>query len=388
MPTRAKHHDFEPSEQFGLRYSATGKLVKISDPEARGKEAITYTNCLDIFDLAEALDIELTEEQAQEEAERIYENRKQFYNNHSYMKKKAIGEAYDGPVFNGDSLCRRSNGEKYTVRPDGSLESKAGKIIKEPNFEGFVHTFPRKHERTATFKEGRPRKDAPPVLTLPKQDNPLIQGECKTRTPEEASRSAAKQREQARKEAAKTTEAEKDCETCPSRGNTHSYIKGYEDAKKELCTEAEKQIVREHYLGEITDKDLFEELRRRDTEPLNCFTNEELYEEINRRGLIIHLTLERASNLELTEECKKRGIFHDLADLSDLELAKEMESRDGLFHRLIPAALRGTTDQELAAEIRRRNLYLTTLDGIIDKQVADELRRRGYTVTATKTVEI
>lgn len=232
MPTRAKHHDFEPSEQFGLRYSATGKLVKISDPEARGKEAITYTNCLDIFDLAEALDISLTEEQAQEEAERIYENRKQFYNNHGYMKKKAIGEAYDGPVFNDDSLYRRSNGEKYTVRPDGSLESKAGKIIKEPNFEGFVHTFPRKHERTATFKEGRPRKDAAPVLTLPKQDNPLVEGECKTRTPEEASRSAAKQREQARKEAAKTTEEE-------------------------------KAIVKEHYLGDYNDADLVEELRRR-----------------------------------------------------------------------------------------------------------------------------
>ena len=244
MPTRAKiSHDFEPSEQFGLRYSATGKLVKISDPEARGKEAITYTNCLDIFDLAEALDLSLTEEQAQEEAERIYENRRQFYNNHGYMKKKAIGEAYDGPVFNDDSLYRRSNGEKYTVRPDGSLESKAGKIIKEPNFEGFVHTFPRKHERTATFKEGRPRKDAAPVLTLPKQDNPLVQGECKTRTPEEASRSAAKQREQARKEAAKTTEDE-------------------------------KETVRKHYLGELppppyaslnfyTDKDLADELRRR-----------------------------------------------------------------------------------------------------------------------------
>lgn len=318
MPTRAKHHDFEPSEQFGLRYSATGKLVKISDPEARGKEAITYTNCLDIFDLAEALDIELTEEQAQEEAERIYENRKQFYNNHSYMKKKAIGEAYDGPVFNDDSLYRRSNGEKYTVRPDGSLESKAGKIIKEPNFEGFVHTFPRKHERTATFKEGRPRKDeASPVLSLPKQDNPLVEGECKTRTPEEASRSAAKQREQARKEAAKTTEEE-------------------------------KQIVKEHYLAELSDKEIVAEASRRGICPIEA----------------------------------------GLQGASDLELSQEMERRDGLFHRLIPAALRGATDQDIAAEIRRRNLYLTTLDGITDKQVADELRRRGYTVNATKTIEI
>lgn len=329
MPTRAKHHDFEPSEQFGLRYSATGKLVKISDPEARGKEAITYTNCLDIFDLAEALDIELTEEQAQEEAERIYENRKQFYNNHGYMKKKAIGEAYDGPVFNDDSLYRRSNGEKYTVRPDGSLESKAGKIIKEPNFEGFVHTFPRKHERTATFKEGRPRKDAAPVLTLPKQDNPLVQGECKTRTPEEASRSAAKQREQARKEAAKTTEEE-------------------------------KAIVKEHYLAELTDKEIVAEAARRGICPIEAGLQGasalELIEELHRRGYTTEATKTTAPQLQPTTD-------KDLAGIPTEALKYELEIRG----ELPPYA---------------------SLDGFDDKDLADELRRRGYEVTATKTVEI
>ena len=196
-------------------------------------------------------------EDPEAELEYIAQNRKNYYNTHSYMNDKAIGTAYDGPVFPDDIIYRRSSGEKYTVQADGSITTAAGRTYKAPDFQNFIHTFP---------KKGAAKKEAAPVLTLPKQDNPLVQGECKTRTPEEASRSAAKQREQARKEAAKTTEAE-------------------------------KEIVREHYLAELTD-------------------------------------------------------------------------------------------QELAAEIRRRNLYLTTLDGITDKEVADELRRRGYTVTATKTVEI
>lgn len=389
MPTRAKiSHDFEPSEQFGLRYSATGKLVKASDPEAWGKEAITYTNCLDIYDLCELLGMGMTPDEAEQEAAYLIENRKQFYNNHSYMKKKAIGEAFDGPVFPDDNLYRRSNGEKYTIRPDGSLESKAGKIIKEPRLEGFVHIFPRKVERTATFKEGRPRKDeAAPVLTLPKQDNPLVDGECKTRTPEEASRSAAKQREQARKEAAKTTEEE-------------------------------KQTVKEHYLGEFTDQ--------------------ELGEEINRRGiLLVRETIHDATDDQLEAECARRGILA-LEKASDLELAKEMESRDGLFGRLTEHALKKATDKELAAEAQRRGIvtmamsledeptetllkeldrrhtfepeFPTKLSPLLtekvekkpeffdyisqvlntfdDKDLADELRRRGYTVTATKTVEI
>lgn len=89
--------------------------------------------------------------------------------------------------------------------------------------------------------------------------------------------------------------------------------------------EEEKRTVREHYLGDLT--------------------NEDLYKEIDRRGIVVHLTLEKAS---------------------DLELAKEMESRDGLFGRLTDQALKKATDKDLA----------------------DALRRRGYTVTATKTVEI
>lgn len=346
MPARKQPHEFTACEQFGLRYSATGKLVKISDPEARGKEAITYTNCLDIFDLAEALDLSLTEERAQEEAERIYENRKQFYNNHGYMKKKAIGEAYDGPVFSDDSLYRRSNGEKYAVRPDGSLESKAGKIIKEPNFEGFVHTFPRKHERTATFKEGRPRKDAAPVLTLPKQDNPLVEGECKTRTPEEASRSAAKQREQARKEAAKTTALdEMVVNKCLEYHKENPSLTPMEVAEK-MATEAEKQV-REHY------QEKEEEAKR------------EVANFLQRR--FIHFCEEVAAGRgEAPEICEFRKYA-----------SKEILAY--IPHDMLIHELRGRGKDTPSGKL---------LQAYTDKEVADELRRRGYTVNATKTVEI
>lgn len=39
-------------------------------------------------------------------------------------------------------------------------------------------------------------------------------------------------------------------------------------------------------------------------------------------------------------------------------------------------------------EIRGEFPPYASLDGFEDKQLSDELRRRGYTVTATKTVEI
>ena len=255
MPARKQPHEFTACEQFGTRYSALGKRIEASVPKGETAVARTYTSELDIFQLCDSLAVELEDPEA--ELEYIAQNRKQYYQNHSYMNDKAIGTAYDGPVFPDDIIYRRSSGEKYTVQADGSITTAAGRTYKAPDFQNFIHTFP---------KKGAAKKEAAPILTLPKQDNPLVQGECKTRTPEEASRSAAKQREQARKEAAK-------------------------------ATEAEKQTVREHYLAELTD-------------------------------------------------------------------------------------------QELAEEIRRRNLYLTTLDGITDKDLADELRRRGYTVNAIKTIEI
>lgn len=423
MPARKQPHEFTACEQFGTRYSALGKRIEASVPKGETAVTRTYSSELDIFQLCDSLAVELEDSEA--ELEYIAQNRKQYYQNHSYMNDKAIGTAYDGPVFPDDIIYRRSSGEKYTVQADGSITTAAGRTYKAPDFQNFIHTFP---------KKGAAKKEAAPVLTLPKQDNPLVEGECKTRTPEEASRSAAKQREQARKEAAKTTEEEKqtvrehylaeltDKEIvaeaarrgiCPIEAGLQgaTALELIEELRRRGCDETftktlENAIVKEHcgpkavaeILPDLTDDDLLIELDRRGVSRLALADNEDLYEEINRRGLIIHLTLERASHLELTEECKKRGIFPVLADFSDLELAKEMESRDGLFHRLIPAALQGATDQELREEINRRmdSPHLITrrtapikvLNTFDDKDLAEELRRRGYTVTATKTVEI
>lgn len=331
MPSRKHTPDFTACTQFGRRYSSLGKRIAASDPYREGENPREVTSTMNLYELCEALDIELTEEQAEKEAEYIYENRRQYYKNHPYMEKKAIAQCYDGPVFPDDVVYRRSNCEKYTVQADGSIINTSGTVVvKQPNWEGFVHTPPKQHEKVATFTKGMPRKtnDKSPAITLPKQANPLMKGEYKTRTPQEASKAAAKQREQARKEAAKTIQEEKDCETCPSRGNTHSYIKGYEDAKKELCTEEEKQTVREHYLGELTD-------------------------------------------VELAEECKKRGITPDISLIPTDGLREEINRR-----------------MDSPQLITRKTAPIKVLNAFPDASLADELRRRGYTVTATKTIEI
>lgn len=298
MPQRKNATDFTACTQFGLRYSTLGKRIAASEPYHDGENPREVTSTMNLYELCEALDIELTEEQAEKEAEYIYENRKQFYNNHPYMEKRAIAKCYDGPVFPDDVVYRRSNCEKYTVLPDGSIVNASGRDkVKTPNWEGFVHTAPKKHEKVATFTKGMPRKtnDKSPAITLPKQDNPLVPGECKTRTPEEASRSAAKQREQARKEAAKTTKEESEgermmrefndwlceeieCRTndlrdekdrrtlnmlCYVLTNVKAWLEKHKEQKPTEWSEAEKAIVKEHYLADYTDADLVEELRRR-----------------------------------------------------------------------------------------------------------------------------
>ena len=179
------------------------------------------------------------------------------------MEKKAIGKANDGPVFVGDTLYRRSNGEKYTVQEDGSITNASGKTkLKAPDLDNFIHFFPKKGERIKNR-----RKVKPAAITLPKQDNPLVPGECKTRTPVEAAKAESKAREMAHKEAAKTTEEE-------------------------------KQIVREHYLGELTDK--------------------EIVAEASRRGICpIEAGLTAASDAEILAQVQERGLLFDDKDLAD-----------------------------------------------------------------------
>lgn len=288
------------TEQLGRRYRVRtdGHTDLVARSTMNADNGYTYadrllpvnTSELDIFRLCALLGVEMSPEQVA--AERAYiEKNRQLYEQkrHKTMEKKEFGLDANGyPVYAGETMYRKSNADKYTVQEDGSLKKDNGKTVTFPGWSNFVHTYD-KTDKAGQLTAARVKRFGP------KQDNPLIQGECKTRTPEEASRSAAKQREQARKEAAKTTEAE-------------------------------KQTVRELYLGELTDKEIVAEVARRGICPIEA----------------------------------------GLTAASDAELAKEMESRDGLFHRLIPAALRAVTDRELA----------------------EEIRRRGYTVTATKTVEI
>lgn len=293
MPARKQPHEFTACEQFGTRYSALGKRIEASVPKGETAITRTYTSELDIFQLCDNLAVELEDPEA--ELEYIAQNRKQYYQNHSYMNDKAIGTAYDGPVFPDDIIYRRSSGEKYTVQADGSITTAAGRTYKAPDFQNFIHTFP---------KKGAAKKEAAPVLTLPKQDNPLVQGECKTRTPEEASRSAAKQREQARKEAAKTTEEE-------------------------------KQTVRRHY-GPEAVAEILPDLD--DVDFVNIFREEDRRRFGDRREPFFSLITDQ----ELAEEVNRRGIFDDIP--ADAPAAPQLQP---------------TTDKDLADELRRRGYEVT-----------------------------
>ena len=284
MPARKHTPDFTACTQFGLRYSTLGKRIAASEPYHDGESPREVTSTMNLYELCEALDIELTEEQAEKDAEYIYENRRQFYKNHPYMEKKAIAHCYDGPVFPDDVVYRRSNCEKYTVRKDGSIINTSGTVeIKTPNWEGFVHTAPKKHEKVATFTKGMPRKtnDKSPAITLPKQDNPLVKGEYKTRTPEEESRAKAKQREAIRKEVAKTTEAE-------------------------------KAVVKEHYLADIPTDDLIKEIERRPPEgELEDSALQKLLRRRNAKELYNNTDtwdlLENYGDADLVDKLRERG---------------------------------------------------------------------------------
>ncbi len=45
----------------------------------------------------------------------------------------------------------------------------------------------------------------------------------------------------------------KECEECPSRGNTHSYLKGLEDGKKEMKEQMMKEAVEGEVCGRVYD---------------------------------------------------------------------------------------------------------------------------------------
>lgn len=321
MPARKQPHEFTACEQFGTRYSALGKRIEASVPKCETAVTRTYTSELDIFQLCDLLGVKMSPEQVAEERAYIEKNRQLYEQRkkHKTMEtKREFGLDANGyPVFPGETMYRKSNADKYTVQEDGSLKKDNGKTVTSPDWSNFVHTFDKtdKAEQLAAFRAKR---------HAPKQDNPLVEGEYKTRTPEEASKAAAKQREQER--------------------------------KKESAAPAPAAPT----LDKATDKELLGEINNRPGLPcklwdyiLGSSSNERLCEEVNRRGiLLISETIHDATDDQLRAECARRGLD------------------------TIPAGPKKTKPSE------------RLLQAYTDKDLADELRDRGYEVKATKTVEL
>lgn len=193
------------TEQLGRRYKVAkdGHTELVVRSTMNADNGYTYadrllpvnTSELDIFRLCTLLGVEMSPEQAA--AERAYiEKNRQLYEQkrHKTMEtKREFGLDANGyPVYAGETMYRKSNADKYTVQEDGSLKKGNGKTATSPDWSHFVHTYD-KTDKAEQLTAARAKRFAP------KQDNPLVEGESKTRTPEEASKAAAKQREQARK---------------------------------------------------------------------------------------------------------------------------------------------------------------------------------------------
>jgi len=355
-------HEFTACEIFGTRYSALGKRIETSLPHGECDNARTITSEMDIFQLCDHLGLELEDEEA--ELDYLIENRKQYYNTHSYMEKHAIAEAHDGPVFRGDTLYRQSNGEKWTVQEDGSLKSAAGKVIKEPQYGGYIHFYPGKGVRGPLLPPGNGKRNKnprlnngpgkpvtdksqsgtpAPAITLPGQANPLVSGPCTMRTPEEAAKAAAFAREQVRKAALKAAEEEKQIVK-------EHYQEKEEEAKREVANFLQRRFI--HFCEDVAAgrgeaPEVCEFRKYASKEILAYIPHDMLLQELRGRG-------------------KDTPSGKLLQAYTDKDLAEEMEHRDGLFGRLIVHALKKTTDADLA----------------------EELRRRGYEVTATKRIEL
>lgn len=350
------------TEQLGRRYRVRtdGHTDLVVRSTMNADNGYTYadrllpvnTSELDIFRLCALLGVEMSPEQAA--AERAYiEKNRQLYEQkrHKTMEKKKFGLDANGyPVYAGETMYRKSNADKYTVQEDGSLKKGNGKTVTSPDWSNFVHTYD-KTDKAEQLTAARAKRFAP------KQDNPLVEGEFKTRTPEEASKAAAKQREQARKK-----ESEE-----PAPAPT---------------------------LDKATDKELLGEVNSRPGLPcqfwdyiLDTSSDERLLAEIDRRGL--------------NKTAAAPAPTLDAA--TDAEIIEEAQHRDGLWKRIQAFALDTTSALGLIEELHRRGYALdatkTTeakkvkpseklLQAYTDGELADEIRRRGYTVKATKLVEL
>lgn len=279
------------TEQLGRRYRVNKdghtELVERSAMNSGNgysfadRQIPVNTSDLDIFQLCDLLGVEMSPELAGEKQayieknRQIYEQRKR----HKTMEKREFGLDANGyPVYAGETMYRKSNADKYTVQEDGSLKKDNGKTVTSPDWSNFVHTYDKtdKTDKAERLAGARAKRHAP------KQDTPLVEGESKTRTPEEASKAAAKQREQERKKESAIAKAaclERHTEgTCP-------------------LWDALEKIPVDKVLAEIPDDDLARELVRRQEPgkfgiPIGFFPDDVLAGELRRRGYVLTATKE------------------------------------------------------------------------------------------------
>lgn len=391
------------TEQLGRRYKVAKdghtKLVVRSTMNA--DNGYTYadrlspvnTSELDIFRLCALLGVEMSPEQAATERAYIEKNRQLYeQKSHETMEKREFGLDANGyPVYPGETMYRKSNADKYTVQEDGSLKKDNGKTVTAPDWSHFVHTYD-KTDKAGQLTAARAKRFAP------KQDNPLVEGGFKIRTPEEASKAAAKQREQERKKESAD----------PAASNSSEKLTDFERelistldlaSNEELAKEIHRRgiLLVGETIHDATDDQLEAECARRgiSTAPdLRAATNEELLAEVNKRpGLPCKLweyILRNSTDEMLLAEIDRRGLNKTAAALAptldaatDAEILGEVTHREDLFQRIQITALNTASDDEILTQYNERGL-LSDNDG----QLADELRRRGYAVKATKLVEL
>lgn len=310
------HPTVSYTEQLGRRYKVAkdGHTELVVRSTMNADNGYTYadrllpvnTSELDIFRLCALLGVEMSPEQAAAERAYIDKNRQQYeQKRHKTMEKKEFGLDANGyPVYAGETMFRKSNADKYTVQEDGSLKKGNGKTVTAPNWINFVHTYD-KTDKAEQLAAARAKRFAP------KQDNPLVEGESKIRTPEEASKAAAKQREQARK-------------------------KGTPDAS----VVARAACLEHHDAGTCPVWDALDEIPV--TKVLEQVSSEDLVGELNRRGDFFAVGIRVVSTDDLRAELTRRGAIDDLpmqpapddivpwesiAHLGDKDLADELRRR-------------------------------------------------------------
>lgn len=388
------------TERLGRRYriSADGMthLVEASvrGEDKEGRYTFRTPVCiadLNFFELCEAMGWEVPSDLAAAKRESIAKNLQQYQNRTTMNAQEPFGlDAQGFPVYAGETMYRKKNSEKFTVTDEGGLRSAAGKIVSAPYWENFVHTFDAT-DKGARLAAAREKKEEKAGTQL--QENPLVEGECKTRTPEEASRSAAKQREQARKKKAESAIAKAACFEHQAEGSCPVW-------------DALDKIPVEKVLAEIPDKELLEEIGRRGlSTPAAEWSGDDESDLATRFALYTYKDdpgVLYLSNVFVDEVSRNQGFGTRILRAAE-EVAKTMgattiglkvqrDSPANAWYRKYGfgyvASENGYDWLKKNIEWRDEEVKAPTLDKATDGQLADELRRRGYEVKATKIVEL